>query len=310
MAIYGEKTVLSVPLRYGDERVGILRLYDMHEERAFTDAELQLARGLGEQAAIAIINARLFAQVDAAQRRLEALLDAGRALTSSLVLEEVIDTVTRTGAAALGSSRCLLYEYDCAGDTLTARAYSESSPTPGYADIGVPLPLAKMPGDRAILGSRAPVVEQLADRSVDKHTRAEMAHWGEFTALNVPLFFKDEALGILMFMETEAERHYGGGPRRTGLDRPAERAAVPAPGGAEHASRGAARVEPRDDRLIVGPADHRRHESRDHQPVERCRLQGRRAPARRGRRLRDLRRRGRAPLHLDAATRQGRCDRH
>ena len=209
MAIYGEKTVLSVPLRYGDERVGILRLYDMHEERAFTDAELQLARGLGEQAAIAIINARLFAQVDAAQRRLEALLDAGRALTSSLVLEEVIDTVTRTGAAALGSSRCLLYEYDRAGDTLTARAYSESSPTPGYADIGVPLPLAKMPGDRAILDSRAPVVEQLADRSVDKHTRAEMAHWGEFTALNVPLFFKDEALGILMFMETEAERHYG-----------------------------------------------------------------------------------------------------
>ena len=208
MAIYGEKTVLSVPLRYGDTRVGILRLYDMRDERLVTETELQLAQGLGEQAAIAIINARLFGQVDATQRRLEALLNANRALTSSLVLEEVIDTVTHTGAAALGSPRCLLYEYDRARDTLTARAYAESSPTPGYTAIGVPRPLAKMPGDRRILDSRAPVIEQLADRSVDKHTRADMAHWGEFTALNVPLFYKDEALGILMFIETEAERHY------------------------------------------------------------------------------------------------------
>ena len=116
--------------------------------------------------------------------------------------------MTRTGAAALASPRCLLYEFDRAGDTLTARAYAESSPTPGYAEIGVPLPLAKMPGNRAILDCRLPVVEQLADQGIDKHTRAEMAHWGEFTALNVPLFYKDEALGILMFIETGAERHY------------------------------------------------------------------------------------------------------
>jgi GAF domain-containing protein len=208
MEIYGEKTVLSVPLRYGDQRVGILRLYDMHDERLVTDAELRLARGLGEQAAIAIINARLFRQIDATQRRLEALLDSSRALTSSLVLEEVIDTVTGTGAAALASPRCLLYEFDRASDTLTARAYAESSPTPGYAEIGVPLPLAKMPGNRAILDSRVPVIAQVADQGVDKRTRAKMAHWGEFTALNVPLFYKDEALGILMFIETEAERHY------------------------------------------------------------------------------------------------------
>ena len=208
MEIYREKTVLSVPLRFGERRVGVLRLYDMHEERLVTEAELQLARGLGEQAAIAIINARLFGRLDATQRRLGALLDAGRALTSSLVLEEVIDTVTRTGARAIGSPRCILYEFDRASDTLTARAYAEARPTPGYAEIGVPLPLAKMPGNRAILEARLPVVEQLSDKAVEKHTRAEMAHWSEFTALNVPLFYNDEALGILMFLETEAEREF------------------------------------------------------------------------------------------------------
>ncbi len=208
MEIYGEKTVLSVPLRFGEQRVGVLRLYDMHDERSVTEAELQLARGLGEQAAIAIINARLFGQVDAAQQRLGALLDSSRALTSSLVLEEVIDTVVHTGAAALASKRCVLYEFDRASDTLTARAYAEATLTPGYAEIGVPLPLGKMPGNRAILNQRVPVVEQLSDRTVDKRTRAGMAHWGEFTALNVPLFYNDEALGILMFLETEAERQF------------------------------------------------------------------------------------------------------
>ena len=208
MENFREKTVLSVPLRFGERHVGVLRLYDMHEERLVTEAELQLAQGLGEQAAIAIINARLFGRLDATQRRLGALLDAGRALTSSLVLEEVIDTVTRTGGRALASPRCILYEFDRASDTLTARAYAEAKPTPGYAEIGVPLPLAKMPGNRAILDARVPVVEQLSDKAVEKHTRAEMAHWGESTALNVPLFYKDEALGILMFLETEAEREF------------------------------------------------------------------------------------------------------
>ncbi len=208
MEIYGEKTVLSIPLRFGDQPVGILRLYDGRDERRLTEAELRLAVGLGEQAAIAITNARLFGQVDAARRRLGALLDASRALTSSLVLEEVIDTIARTGAAELGSPRCILYEYEHDADTLTARAYSETTPTPGYAEIGVPLPLTKMPGDRAILDSRVPVVEQLSDPAVERHTRAEMVHWGEFTALNVPLFYKDEPLGILMFIETEAERRF------------------------------------------------------------------------------------------------------
>jgi len=208
MELYGEKTALSVPLRYGEQPVGILRLYDFEDERRFTEGELRLAKGLGEQAAIAITNARLFAQIEAGRRRVDALLGVSRAVTSSIVLQDVMDSVVRTGAAVLHSPRAILYEYDRDGDALLARAYCETTPTPGYAELDIPLPLATTPGNRAILDMRAPFVEQLSDKGVDKTTRAEMAHWSEFTALNVPLFYNDEALGILMFTETEAERHY------------------------------------------------------------------------------------------------------
>ena len=42
MTAWDEKTVLSVPLAFRGEPVGILRLYDMVEERPFEPEEIEL----------------------------------------------------------------------------------------------------------------------------------------------------------------------------------------------------------------------------------------------------------------------------
>ena len=56
----GELTSLNVPLIYKGLPLGLMRLVETREERHFTSDEIELARGIGEQVALAFQNARLY----------------------------------------------------------------------------------------------------------------------------------------------------------------------------------------------------------------------------------------------------------
>ena len=147
MLEFGEKTCLSVPLWVGDEPLGLLILLATHEEHVFTDDELQLAQGLGEQAAVAMFNARTFRAQEVKNRHLTSLLDVGRALTSTIEIDEVLAIVARQATEALDSDECVIFEYDAEADTITARSFFSVGPS-DYDEIGVVLPLDRYPEDR------------------------------------------------------------------------------------------------------------------------------------------------------------------
>jgi GGDEF domain-containing protein len=56
----GELTSLDVPLIYKSLPLGLMRLVETREERHFSADEIELARGIGEEAALAFQNARLY----------------------------------------------------------------------------------------------------------------------------------------------------------------------------------------------------------------------------------------------------------
>lgn len=60
----GEHTVAWIPFRMKDDTLGAMRLGERSRERRFREAELSFARALGEHAAIALNNARLYAQIE------------------------------------------------------------------------------------------------------------------------------------------------------------------------------------------------------------------------------------------------------
>ena len=74
MVRWGEKTCLTVPLRFGDHTLGLLRLYEMERERAFGEEERQVLAAFGELAAAAVHTARLLEEEDERRRRLHRLL--------------------------------------------------------------------------------------------------------------------------------------------------------------------------------------------------------------------------------------------
>ena len=104
MERHGEQTCLTVPLRFGDKRLGMLTLVETAAEREFSEADLEFARGFGEQAAMAMHNAHLFENVKGLH------LGNLRALSSALTAKDVYTighTAPRRGLrrAARGRAR-------------------------------------------------------------------------------------------------------------------------------------------------------------------------------------------------------------
>jgi GGDEF domain-containing protein len=64
MAAAGEQMVVWVPFRIGGETLGAMRLARSSRQRRFAEGELSFALALSEHAAIALNNARLYAQIE------------------------------------------------------------------------------------------------------------------------------------------------------------------------------------------------------------------------------------------------------
>jgi diguanylate cyclase (GGDEF)-like protein/excisionase family DNA binding protein len=204
-AAWDEKSCLMAPLLYRGELIGLLSCVEKRFVRRFTDEDKQFLERLAVPAALAIHSARVFREQEERARRLMILRDCGRAVASSLHVDEVLGTLARKAAEALGSPECVIFDYDAAADTLTDKALYEDTPR-GYENLGAPVPLSESPSDRVLLENRQVVVETLSDPQLAPDSRASMERWEEQTCLNVPLYFGDEPLGILVLIETRRER--------------------------------------------------------------------------------------------------------
>src|SRR5713226_3773300 len=74
------RSILLVALVREGRPVGMLTLDDPGKTRTFSPEQIQLARAIGQQAAVAIDNARLYQQAQAEKRRAEQLIDRARAI--------------------------------------------------------------------------------------------------------------------------------------------------------------------------------------------------------------------------------------
>jgi HD-GYP domain-containing protein (c-di-GMP phosphodiesterase class II) len=210
MEEWGEKTYISVPLEFRGEVVGCLDLVERRAVRHFTDDEKVALRRLAVPAAIALHNARAYrAQQDRA-RHLTSLADASRAITSTVVLEDVLELVTERAGVTLGSPQCMIYEYDAEQDAQISRALYEAPgfEDPDYEGLGTVYPLDDYPSDRAILMGREIVEERVSDADLFEDSKGSMEEHGERCCLTAPLYFRDEPLGTLVLIETENERRF------------------------------------------------------------------------------------------------------
>jgi len=243
---WGEKSVISVPLVFEDQVLGCLSLVEKREVRHFTEEERERLRTLALPAAVAIHNAKMYRQLEDRARALDSLLDASRALATSVVLDDVLAMVARKVGEALDVPSCLIYEYVIDADAMVCRSEYESMPGGSSEDrSGHVYPLAEYPDDRAVLDGGEIVEQHAGDATIDAVTRQSMLDNAELSCLSVPMTFEGEPLGIVEIVETRFDRSFGADEfdLARGL---AEQAAV-----AVHNARLYRRLEEQNDRLGV-----------------------------------------------------------
>jgi diguanylate cyclase (GGDEF)-like protein len=89
----GETTILSVPLVYGDQVVGLMELCETEYVRQYTEDEVEFMRAIGEQAAVAIRNAQLYRREEWRNERLVRVLDISQVVGGLLDPDEVVEVV-------------------------------------------------------------------------------------------------------------------------------------------------------------------------------------------------------------------------
>jgi GAF domain-containing protein len=105
------RSVMAVPLLSRERVIGVLAMGDV-AGRAYTEDERRLLGGLGDQAAIAIENARLFDESERRRRAAEALAELGRLVSASLEPADVADRMLQALHGLLPCRMVALYRVE------------------------------------------------------------------------------------------------------------------------------------------------------------------------------------------------------
>jgi signal transduction histidine kinase/putative methionine-R-sulfoxide reductase with GAF domain len=117
----GLRSMLCVPLAVGGRPIGVISAFST-ELAAFTAHHQQVLDAFAEQAGIAIQNARLFEQSQRRGRETRALLEAGRAVTASLDVNQTIRVIMEAARSVLGVESCSISTLDAGARELVTVA--------------------------------------------------------------------------------------------------------------------------------------------------------------------------------------------
>jgi GAF domain-containing protein len=124
----GYRTMLGVPMLREGAVIGVIAMWKEQVE-PFTDAQIDLVTTFANQAVIAIENARLVSELQARTQeltrsvgQLTALGEVGQAVSSTLDLETVLQTICIRAAQLAGADACTVSEYDEVAEEFHQRA--------------------------------------------------------------------------------------------------------------------------------------------------------------------------------------------
>src|SRR5262245_20447840 len=198
----GTRTLLAVPLLKDQTLVGAITIH-RPEVRRFSDKQIELVQTFADQAVIAIENVRLFKELEArttelgrSVEELKTLADVGQAVSATLDVDTVLQTIVMRASELAGADGCSIWEYDEVKEEFRPRAslnleVEQVRATPVRKGEGVVGRLAE---------TRTPI--QVADITVagayQGRLRDTILQAGYRALLAVPLLREDHIIGGLV----------------------------------------------------------------------------------------------------------------
>jgi PAS domain S-box-containing protein len=123
----GHKLLAGFPIKYKGETLGVITCIGRHSRQLAVD-EIQLIASMSSQIAIAIHNARLYAEVEKQSRELSALFDVSATASQSLDMDRVLGEAAQKITEIFGFDATRTFLFDDQGEELHALASFASHP--------------------------------------------------------------------------------------------------------------------------------------------------------------------------------------
>ena len=197
------ESTIYAPLLAGDEAFGVLVVGKV-QPQAFDDSDLGLVTTVAGSLSLALRNARLFDETQAALQRQTASADILRVISQSPNdVMPVVDVIVSTARRLLGCYRTALLKRD--GDALLALRHATGEGVAPGMHPRIPLDAVHNFPSRALL-ARTPL--HIADwSSIDKpaHEQHIEREVGVRSSLMLPLLRGDTAVGVLVFQRDQPQ---------------------------------------------------------------------------------------------------------
>jgi two-component system, NtrC family, sensor kinase len=207
----GYRSGLWVPMLREGAPIGVIWVARA-EAGPFSESEIELLKTFADQAVIAIENVRLFKELEArtseltqSVEKLTALGEVSRAVSSTLDVETVLDTIVSRASQLAGAAGCSIYEYDESAQQFELRATHNDDTE--FVEALRAVPLRKGEG---LMGRAAEMREpiQIPDitqpGAYQSSVRDTLIRFGYRALLSVPLLREDQIIGSLSFNRKEA----------------------------------------------------------------------------------------------------------
>ena len=201
----GYQSVAVVPMLRHEAAIGTISAV-RRAPGGFTEDEIALLRTFGDQAVIAIENARLLSELQArtedlsrSVEQLTALGDVGRAVSSTLDLETVLTTIVSRAVELSGLDGGVVFEYDQGAQEFVHRVATEAGEALAEARRAT-----RVRKGEGVVGQTALTLEpaQVADIAVpgayESRLRENLIESGIRAVLAVPMVREGELIGCLV----------------------------------------------------------------------------------------------------------------
>jgi len=204
------RALIAVPLRLGPNVFGMVSTQS-YREAAYLPEDLQTLTVLANQAAVAIINARLYAEARGTADELGRLYAAAQEMAAGRDPQLVLEVLARHLTEALQVTSAYVLSTDPAQETITVVAEywsADATPAERVSNRGESYRLSDFPLSLQAVRAQTTLVAHLDDPQLTAAERADLLRFDGQTTLLIPVVAHGQALGEVSLWESRRRREF------------------------------------------------------------------------------------------------------